>query len=147
MRPALRQAFVDLCRKPVGHYLERFGFKSDLLKAMYAVTDGFSGLNGDWDTPGTGMNFLVHNMCRLPGSDGTWMIVKGGIGTVTQRFAEAARKAGASIETGREVVRIEEGARLRVHLRDGGEIEAKAVVVNADPFRMQRLWATSPPTT
>lgn len=42
----------------------RFGFKSDLLRAMYAVTDGFSGLNGTWDTPGTGMNFLVHNMVR-----------------------------------------------------------------------------------
>lgn len=26
------------------------------------TTDGFSGLNGGWDTPGTGMNFLVHNM-------------------------------------------------------------------------------------
>ena len=137
VRPALRQVFVELCRKPVGHYLERFGFKSDLLKAMYAVTDGFSGLNGDWDTPGTGMNFLVHNMCRLPGSDGTWMIVKGGMGTVTQRFAAAAREAGASIHTGNGVVRIEPGG--RVHLRDGGEIQARAVVVNADPFRMLQL--------
>jgi phytoene dehydrogenase-like protein len=71
VRPALRATFVDLCRRPVGEYLERFGFKSDLLKAMYAVTDGFSGLDGGWDTPGTGMNFLVHNMCRLQGSDGT----------------------------------------------------------------------------
>jgi hypothetical protein len=26
------------------------------------TTDGFSGLNGGWDTPGTGMNFLMHNM-------------------------------------------------------------------------------------
>ena len=90
VRPALRQIFVDLCRKPVGQYLDRFGFRSDLLKAMYAVTDGFSGLSGDWDTPGTGMNFLVHNMCRLPGSDGTWMIVRGGMGTVTQTLAGAA---------------------------------------------------------
>ena len=40
------------------------------------TTDGFSGLNGGWDTPGTGMNFLVHNMCRLPGADGTWMVVQ-----------------------------------------------------------------------
>ena len=31
---------------------------------MYAVTDGFSGLNGGWDTPGTGLNFLAHNMVR-----------------------------------------------------------------------------------
>jgi hypothetical protein len=34
---------------------------------MYAVTDGFSGLNGGWDTPGTGMNFLVHNMVGFRG--------------------------------------------------------------------------------
>ncbi|HTO97967.1 MAG TPA: NAD(P)/FAD-dependent oxidoreductase [Myxococcales bacterium] len=138
VRPALRQAFVDLCRKPVGRYLDRFGFRSDLLKAMYAVTDGFSGLNGDWDTPGTGMNFLVHNMCRLPGSDGTWMIVKGGMGTVTQAFAKAAREAGARIETGAAVQSIARGP-LAVRLADGREIGARAVVVNADPFRLQGL--------
>src|SRR5439155_15519482 len=138
VRPALRRIFVDLCRKPVGQYLERFEFKSDLLKAMYAVTDGFSGLTGDWDTPGTGMNFLVHNMCRLPGSDGTWMIVKGGMGTVTQRLAAAAREAGARIETGRAVESIAQGP-LRVQLRDGTEVHARAVVVNADPFRLGAL--------
>jgi phytoene dehydrogenase-like protein len=105
---------------------------------MYAVTDGFSGLDGDWQTPGTGMNFLVHNMCRLPGSDGTWMIVKGGMGTVTQRFAAAARDAGARIETGRAVQAIAQ-APLRVQLRDGTEVRARAVVVNADPFRLGAL--------
>jgi phytoene dehydrogenase-like protein len=138
LRPALRQVFIDLCRKPVGLYLERFGFRSDLLKAMYAVTDGFSGLNGDWDTPGTGMNFLIHNMCRLPGSDGTWMIVKGGMGTVTQTLAAAARAAGARIETGCAVQAI--AARpLAVRLGDGREIRSRAVVVNADPFRLRDL--------
>jgi len=138
MRPALRQIFVDLCRKPVGQYLDRFGFRSDLLKAMYAVTDGFSGLSGDWDTPGTGMNFLVHNMCRLPGSDGTWMIVRGGMGTVTQTLAGAARQAGATIETGRGARAIATGP-LRVSLHDGTEVRARAVVVNADPFRLREL--------
>src|SRR3989454_1613397 len=141
VRPALRRVFVDLCRKPVGQYLERFEFRSDLLKAMYAVTDGFSGLNGDWDTPGTGMNFLVHNLCRLPGADGTWMIVKGGMGTVTRTIADAARDAGARIETSRAVRRIqlERGAAAGVELEDGGEIAARAVVVNADPFRLREL--------
>jgi phytoene dehydrogenase-like protein len=138
LRPALRQVFVDLCRKPVGQYLDRFGFRSDLLKAMYAVTDGFSGLNGDWDTAGTGMNFLVHNMCRLPGSDGTWMVVKGGMGTVAGRLAAAAREARVRIETGRPVQSIAQGP-LRVQLRDGSEVRARAVVVNADPFRLGAL--------
>src|SRR5687767_3481418 len=40
VRAPLRDTFVDLCRKPVGQYLDRFGWKSDLVKAMYAVTDG-----------------------------------------------------------------------------------------------------------
>ncbi len=57
LRPALRETFVRLCRGSVGEYLERFGFKSDLVKAMYAVTDGFSGLYGSYDTPGTGHEF------------------------------------------------------------------------------------------
>src|SRR5205823_3007935 len=126
VRPALRRVFVDLCRKPVGDYLDRFGFKSDLLKAMYAVTDGFSGLFGSWDTPGTGMNFLIHNMCRLPGAGGTWMIVRGGMGTITARLAEAARRAGVRIETNARVERIlEDGGQVRgVQLADGREIKA-----------------------
>jgi hypothetical protein len=46
VRRELRQIFIDLCRKPVGEYINRFGFKSDLVKAMYAVTDGFSVFSG-----------------------------------------------------------------------------------------------------
>ena len=57
VRSHLKSTFVDLCRKSVGEYLDRFDFKSDLVKAMYAVTDGFTGVFGTWDTPGTGMNF------------------------------------------------------------------------------------------
>ncbi|HAZ43563.1 MAG TPA: FAD-dependent oxidoreductase, partial [Cyanobacteria bacterium UBA11371] len=44
VRPTLRHIFINLCRNSVGEYLNRFDFKSDLVKAMYAVTDGFSGL-------------------------------------------------------------------------------------------------------
>jgi phytoene dehydrogenase-like protein len=145
VRPALRKAFVDLCRKPVGDYLARFDFKSDLLRAMYAVTDGFSGSTGTWSTPGTGMNFLVHNMCRLRGSDGTFMLVRGGMGTVTDRIADAARAAGATIETGRRVERIAiaGGAARGVAFADGSELRAQAVVCNADPFRMRDLCGRS----
>jgi phytoene dehydrogenase-like protein len=141
VRPALRRVFVDLCRKPVAEYLARFDFESDLLRAMYAVTDGFSGSTGTWSTPGTGMNFLVHNMCRLPGSDGTFMLVRGGMGTVTSRIADGARAAGASIETGRRVDRVlvERGAVRGVALESGEEIRASVVVCNADPFRMREL--------
>lgn len=141
VRPALQGVFVRLCRGSVREYLERFEFRSDLVRAMYAVTDGMSGLAGDWNTPGSGMNFLVHNMCRLPGSGGTWMIVEGGMGTVTRRLADAALRAGAKIETGRKVEKIlhSAGSVSGVVLVDGEEVRAPVVVVNADPFRMRDL--------
>jgi phytoene dehydrogenase-like protein len=141
VRPELRQVFVRLCRGSIGEYLDRFGFQSDLVKAMYAVTDGFSGLYGGYETPGTGMNFLIHNMCRLPGSDGTWMIVEGGMGTVPSVLADALVRHGGSIVVSAPVTSIllEAGAARGVVLEDGSEIRARAVLVNADPFRMQQL--------
>lgn len=139
VRPALRQVFVELCRGSVGTYLRRFGFQSEILEAMYAVTDGFTGLCGAWDTPGSGMNFLVHNMCRLPGSDGTWMIVRGGMGSVTEALVDAARSAGAKIELDAPVSRIEveSGTVHGVVTGDGALHRASVVVVGADPFRLR----------
>ena len=141
IRPTLRKTFLELVARPVEEYLARFGFRSDLLRAMYAVTDGFSGLAASFGTPGTGMNFLVHNMCRLPGSDGTWMIAQGGMGSVTKELARLATEAGAQIRTGATVLKIEvqAGHVTGVVLNDGTEIAAKAVVSNADPFRMRSL--------
>ncbi|MBZ4412862.1 NAD(P)/FAD-dependent oxidoreductase [Myxococcus sp. MISCRS1] len=145
IRPALREHFLKLCRGSARQYLERFGFKSDLVKAMYAVTDAFSGLDGGYDTPGTGMNLLVHNMCRLPGSGGTWMIVGGGMGTVTQSIANVARKHGAVIRTGAKVtsVRVDSGVVKGVVLENGEELQASVVVSNGDPFRTLKLVDTA----
>ena len=141
VRPELRRPLIDLCRGSAREFLERFRFKSDLLKAMYAVTDAFSGLDGGYDTPGTGMNLLIHNMCRLPGSGGTWMIVEGGMGAVTSRLATAARAAGAQIRTRAAVatVDIKGGAVEGVTLSSGESISAEVVVCNADPFKALSL--------
>ena len=138
LRPALREVFIALCRRPVPEYLDRFGFRSDLLRVMYAVTDGFSGLSAGWDSPGTGMNFLVHNMCRLPGAGGTWMIVHGGMGTVTRTIADAALRAGARIETGRRASSLDyQGGAVRgVVLADGERWRARRIVFATDPWRM-----------
>jgi phytoene dehydrogenase-like protein len=69
------------------------------------------------------------------------MIVRGGMGTVTQRLAKAAREAGARIETGRGVhaVLADRGVARGVAFNDGTELHAPTVIVNADPFRLQRL--------
>jgi phytoene dehydrogenase-like protein len=141
VRPALRSTFVSLCRGSVGAYLDRFGFESDLVKAMYAVTDGFSGLAGTWDTPGSGMNFLIHNMCRRPGSDGTWMVVKSGMGTVVSTLAGELARHGGQITANEPVdsIVIEGGVARGVRLASGRTVRSDVVLVNADPFRMQRL--------
>jgi phytoene dehydrogenase-like protein len=141
IRPQLQSTFIDLVRGSVADYLARFGFKSELLMSMYAVTDGLSGLNAGPDDPGTGHNFLVHNMCRLPGSDGTWMIARGGMGTVSGTFAAAARAAGARILVGSPVseVTLDGGAASGVVLADGRSISARAVLGACDPYQLMSL--------
>ncbi|MGH8775984.1 MAG: phytoene desaturase family protein [Jiangellaceae bacterium] len=137
IRPALRDVFVDLVRGTVVDYLSRFGFESELLVAMYTVTDGLSGLTAGPDTPGTGHNFLVHNMCRLPGADGTWMVPEGGMGAVSGAFADVAAMAGAVLVSGVEVatLSVHGGAVSGVVLADGREISARAVLAACDPWR------------
>ncbi len=141
IRPELREIFVSLVTGTVEDYLWRFGFQSEMLVAMYAVTDGFSGLSGSFGTPGTGMNFLVHNMCRWPSSDGTWMVPKGGMGAVANAFATSARSGGAKILTAAPVEKIVtvQGRATGVVLKDGRELTARAVIVNADPFRLREM--------
>jgi len=141
IRPQLQSTFIDLVRGSVADYLERFGFKSELLMSMYAVTDGLSGLNAGPDDPGTGHNFLVHNMCRLPGADGTWMIAEGGMGTVSRTFADAARAAGARLFTDAGVasVTVDDAAASGVVLADGRSVRARVVLGACDPYRLMSL--------
>ena len=108
---------------------------------MYAVTDGMPGLSGSPWRPGSGHNLLVHNMCRLPGADGTWMVVRGGMGTVTQAIARRALEAGASIRTrvAADRIIVEGGTASGVVSERGEEVRARAVLVATDPFRLPAL--------
>jgi phytoene dehydrogenase-like protein len=147
VRPALREAFVRLVTGSAIDYLDRFGFESELLVAMYAVTDGMPGLSGSPWRPGSGHNLLVHNMCRLPGAGGTWMVVRGGMGTVTRTIAERATAAGATIRAGTAVERIllDRGAAAGVVTAAGEEVRAGVVVVATDPFRLPGLLGAACP--
>ncbi|MBI1757781.1 MAG: NAD(P)/FAD-dependent oxidoreductase [Actinobacteria bacterium] len=141
LRPALRGTFVELIRGSAMEYLDRFGFGSPLLQAMYAVTDGMPGLTGSPWTPGSGHNLLVHNMCRLPGSGGAWMVVRGGMGTVTSMMAGAATRAGAHIRTAVEATAIDvQGGTVRGVVTAAGElVPAEVVLVATDPYRLRGL--------
>jgi phytoene dehydrogenase-like protein len=145
LRPELRQVFVDMVRGSALEYLDRFGFASPEVVAMYAVTDGMPGFTGTpWDA-GSGHSILIHNMCRLPGADGTWMVVRGGMGTVTRRLAEAAQRFGARITLGTPVERVlvtgsaATGVVTGVVTAAGEQIPARAVLAATDPFRLPGL--------
>ncbi|HWC33650.1 MAG TPA: NAD(P)/FAD-dependent oxidoreductase [Mycobacteriales bacterium] len=149
LRPSLRDTFVQLVRGDVTSYLHRFGFASELIVAMYAVTDGLSGVHAGPDDPGTGHNFLVHNMCRLPAAGGTWMIVRGGMGTVSETIATRARTHGARLVTGAPVaaVTVRDGVTSGVVLADGREVAAPVVVAACDPFTLANLVTLPAPLT
>ncbi|MBB5872246.1 phytoene dehydrogenase-like protein [Allocatelliglobosispora scoriae] len=140
LRPALRKTFIRLVRGSVAEYLAGFDL-SELLTAMYAVTDGLSGAHAGPDDPGTGHNFLLHNMCRLPGADGTWMIAEGGMGRVAEILAGAARRQGAQIIASTPVAQVltSGGAVSGVALADGRVIETTTVLGACDPFRLAEL--------
>ncbi len=141
IRPELRERFVELVRGSAMDYLSKFGFASELVTAMYAVTDGTPGLNGSPWSAGSGHNLLVHNMCRLPGAGGTWMVVRGGMGTVTRTLAKAATDAGAKIRTGVTVESITTtgGTVTGVVCADGTEHAASTVLASTDPYRLPGL--------
>lgn len=141
VRRDLQQAYVDLVRGSALAYYERFGFASDELVAMYAATDGMPGSALAPDEDGTGHNLLVHSMCRLPGSAGTWMAVPGGMGVVTDRLRRAALRAGAQIRVSSSVVRITitDGAVDGVLLESGETITTSAVIAAVDPYRLAGL--------
>jgi phytoene dehydrogenase-like protein len=90
---------------------------------------------------GTGYNFLLHNMVRLPDTQGAWALVRGGMGNVTAALADAARRAGAVIETETAVASVDtsSGTATGVTLADGTRVPARAVVVNADPLTLGRV--------
>jgi phytoene dehydrogenase-like protein len=146
VRPELRETFLAMVRGSAMDYLDRFGFASETILAMYAVTDGMPGLTGSPWSPGSGHNLLVHNMCRLPGAGGTWMVVRGGMGTVTGRLAELAVKAGADIRAGSEVTGIETtgGAATGVTTA-AGSLPARVVLVATDAYRLPGLLGAATP--
>jgi phytoene dehydrogenase-like protein len=78
----------------------------------------------------------VHNMCRIPGSDGTFTIVKGGMGAIIHNLNALALEKGVDFECDSQVLKIEVQNNIasKVILKNGTEYTAKVIVSNADPF-------------
>jgi phytoene dehydrogenase-like protein len=121
----------------VSQYLgERF--ENEYVKAAigwHAINDSVGGPS----TPGTAY-VLLHDHAAEGTEDGgvrAWGFVRGGMGVVTGKMADAAREAGAEVRTGAEAesILVEDGRAVGVALAGGGEVRAPLVLSNADPKR------------
>ncbi|MBZ5507751.1 MAG: NAD(P)/FAD-dependent oxidoreductase [Acidobacteriia bacterium] len=110
-------------------------FETELLRATVAARGIFGTALGPWSA-GSSLVLLI----RAAGDAhpaGSSSFTMGGAGAITQAMAAAAKEAGATVRTGAEVkeVRVKDGIANGVVLAGGEEINAKAVISNADPRR------------
>src|SRR5229473_5413330 len=110
-------------------------FETELLRATIAARGIFGTFLGPWSA-GSSLVLLIRAAADEHPA-GTAGFAVGGMGAVTQAMAAAAHQAGAEIRSGAEVieVRIKDGVASGVVLSTGEEINARAVVSNADPKR------------
>jgi len=110
-------------------------FETDLLRATIAARGIFGTFLGPWSA-GTSLVLLLR-AAGDPNPAGSNSFAHGGMGAVTQAMAAAAQAAGAEIRTGAEVaeIKIENNGAQGVVLANGEEIQARAVISNADPKR------------
>ncbi|MGA8216337.1 MAG: NAD(P)/FAD-dependent oxidoreductase [Candidatus Sulfotelmatobacter sp.] len=110
-------------------------FETELLRAVIAARGIFGTFLGPWSA-GSALQLLI----RAAGDShpaGSAFFAAGGIGSLTQAMASAAKAAGVEIRTAAEAIeiRVKDGAATGVLLGTGEEINAKAVISNADPKR------------
>jgi phytoene dehydrogenase-like protein len=123
---------VEILTAPARTILDRW-FESDQLKATLA-TDAIIGAFASPSTPGTAYVLFHHVMGECNGARGVWGYVKGGMGSLPEALASAARAHGAEVRTGARVARIEvrDGRACGVVLADGTELAARRVASCAD---------------
>jgi phytoene dehydrogenase-like protein len=103
-------------------------FETELLRATVAARGIHGAFAGPWSA-GTSLGLLWQ--AAMDGSAiGSSVSIRGGMSTLAQTLAEAAKSFGVEIRTSAEVERIEDA---KVVLRNGEEVEARAIVSNADP--------------
>jgi phytoene dehydrogenase-like protein len=111
-------------------------FEYEPLKATMSA----SGIIGTFlgpRSPGTAYVLLHHYMGEIDGAFRAWGLPRGGMGSVSEAIAGAARHFGAEIRTEApiEKILVEGGAVTGVALASGEEIRARAVVSSLDPKR------------
>jgi phytoene dehydrogenase-like protein len=110
-------------------------FETELLRAVIGARGIFGTFLGPWSA-GSALVLLIR-AAGDPYAAGSASFAAGGIGAISEAMAAAAKSVGVEIRTGAEVIeiRVQNGAATGVLLSTGEEMQAKAVISNADPKR------------
>src|SRR5271166_707061 len=120
----------------LGDFLDR-NYESEKIKTLFLANNVYGKHGGPYQ-PGSALGLLFH---LLSGGEqeqqGFYGHVMGGMGSITNAMAKAARAFGAEIRTSSPVRQIDsrDGRVRAVVLDDGTEIRARVVLSNADPKR------------
>ena len=120
----------------LGAFVDRH-FVDERMKRLYLANNVY-GMHAPPYLPGTAVGLLFHLLSG--GGDevqGFYGHVIGGMGSITEAMASAARAAGAEVRTAAPVARVDvrSGRAHGVVLEDGTEVAARLVLSNADPKR------------
>jgi phytoene dehydrogenase-like protein len=110
-------------------------FDTELLRGTIASQGIFGTFLGPWSA-GSSATMLLR-AASDSNLAGAASYIAGGAGALTQAMAAAAQAAGAEIRTSTEITRInvKDGQATSVVLSSGDELQARAVISNADPKR------------
>jgi phytoene dehydrogenase-like protein len=116
------------------HDLLEEHFESDLLKGALAF-DAVLGANFGPRSPGTVLTLLYRLAAECAAGAGGLSQPLGGMGSVSEALASAARAAGATVRTGAPVasVLIADDRATGVTLDSGEQFRARSVISSADP--------------
>lgn len=108
-------------------------FETPLLQAVIAARGIHGAFAGPWSA-GTTANLLLQAAATGGNGAGATVLVKGGLGALTQSLAAATRRFGAEVRTSAAAQRLslKDGRVAGVVLDGGEEVEARAVASSAD---------------
>jgi phytoene dehydrogenase-like protein len=129
---AEKRILHDYATRSAGDILDRH-FKGEMAKALFAF-DGVVGNFASPYTPGTAYVLLHHLFGEAAGVPGAWGHAIGGMGSITQAMAQAAREAGADIllNTPVDHLIVDKGRAAGV-VAGGRAWRAKQVVAGVNP--------------
>ncbi len=129
------RALLRVLPQAIADFLED-RFETDALRAMLAVR-GIRYSSMGPHSAGTTQVMLADSAGNDGGLAGETVFARGGPGALAASLASAARRAGAEIRTGAEVVAVRSGGgrATGITLASGEEVDAPVVVSGLDPKR------------